>query len=225
MNIPDAIKISPLAMMGPGPSNVPESVLAALAQPTLGHLDPHFLHLMDEVRSMLRQLFVTENKVTLPVSATGSAAMETALFNAIEKDDRVIIGVNGVFSDRMAQIAERTGAEVVRVNGEWGRSLTVEDFRKAAAGRSFKAVGVVHAETSTGVLQRVEDFRAFADEVGGLLIVDAVASLAGMPFNTDELGVDIAFSASQKCLSCPPGLAPLTVSEHANKIIGARKTP
>ena len=210
-------------LMGPGPSDVAPSVLQAMAKPTLGHLDPRFLEIMDEVSGMLRQLFGTRNALTLPMSGTGSAGMETVMVNLLQPGDRALVGVNGVFGTRMAEVARRCGAEVVEVTGEWGRALAPEDFRAAAAGGRFQVMAVVHAETSTGVLQPMEGMRAAADETGALLLADCVTSLAGVPVELDAWGVDAAYSGTQKCLSCPPGLAPVSFSERAVGVLRGRR--
>jgi alanine-glyoxylate transaminase / serine-glyoxylate transaminase / serine-pyruvate transaminase len=212
-------------MLGPGPSTVSPSVLRALAAPTIGHLDPRFLQITDQVCELLRRVFETENKLTLPISGTGSAGMEAVLVNLIEPGDRALIGVAGVFGTRMAEVARRAGAEVVEVAGEWGRAIAPEAFRKTAQGKRFKLLCAVHAETSTGVLQPLEPLREIADELGALLVVDAVTSLGGLSVATDARRLDAVYSATQKCLSCPPGLSPLTFSPAAEAALMARKRP
>lgn len=209
-------------LMGPGPSDVSPAVLQAMARPTIGHLDPAFLRIMDEIRAMLRRLFGTDNELTVPMSGTGSAGMETCLVNLIEPGDRVVVGVHGVFGGRMAEVARRAGAEVVLVEAPWGRALDPEDFR---VGGSAKLVCVVHAETSTGVLQDLSPFRGIADELGALLLTDMVTSLGGLPVELDAYGVDAAYSGTQKCLSCPPGLAPISLSARAQEVLATRRTP
>ena len=159
-------------LLGPGPSAVPASVLRALAAPTIGHLDPRFLEITDQVCALLRQLFETKNQLTLPISGTGSAGMEATLVNLIEPGDRVLVGVAGVFGIRLVEVARRAGAEVVEVSGEWGRAIPPEAFRSAAQAKRCKLVCTVHAETSTGVLQPLEPLREIADELGALLVVD-----------------------------------------------------
>ena len=212
-------------LLGPGPSDVPPSVLAAMASPTIGHLDPRFLEILDEIRGMLRRVFGTENELTLPVSGTGSAGMETLLVNLIEPGDEVLVGVCGVFGTRLAEVARRAGAKVTAVEGEWGRALDPQAFRDAARGRSFRLLAVVHGETSTGVRQEIGPLREVADEAGALLVVDCVTTLAGIPVGIDDRGIDAAYSGTQKCLSCPPGLAPVTLSARARERIGAREQP
>ena len=212
-------------LLGPGPSDVPPAVLRALAKPTVGHLDPAFLGVMDEARDMLRRLFGTENGLTFPMSGTGSAGMETLFVNLVEPGDRVLAGVHGVFGTRMVDVARRCGAEVVAVEGEWGRALDPDAFRRAAGGGRFDVLAVVHAETSTGVAQELGPLREVADELGALLLVDAVTSLGGAPVELDANRVDAAYSGTQKCLSCPPGLAPVSLSEAAEAKLAGRSTP
>jgi alanine-glyoxylate transaminase/serine-glyoxylate transaminase/serine-pyruvate transaminase len=198
-------------------------VLRALAKPTLGHLDPSFLAAMDEIRDMLRRAFGTRNELTFPMSGTGSAGMETCFVNLIEPGDVVLVGVNGVFGTRMVDVAERCGAKVIAVDGEWGRALTADAFRAAASGRKAKLLCGVHAETSTGVAQDVAPLREVADEVGALLLLDCVTSLGGTPVELDEWRVDAAYSGTQKCLSCPPGLSPISFSKRASEVLAARR--
>ncbi|MEM7309409.1 MAG: alanine--glyoxylate aminotransferase family protein [Planctomycetota bacterium] len=215
-------------LLGPGPSMTAPSVYDALARPTVGHLDPYFLQVMDEVRAMLRAVFRTENALTVPMSGTGSAGMETCLVNLIEPGARVLVGVNGVFGTRMCEVARRAGAEVVAVEGEWGRALTPEAFRAAAGAtenRRFDLLCVVHAETSTGARTDVAPLREVADELGALLVVDCVTSLGGIPVELDAWGVDAAYSGTQKCLSCPPALSPVSFSPRAEARLQARKQP
>ena len=211
-------------LMGPGPSDVPPEVLQALARPCIGHLDPVFVDIMDQNKGMLRQVFGTDNAMTLPMSGTGSAGMETLLVNLIEPGDRVLIGVNGVFGGRMCEVARRCGAEVVRVEAPWGRALSPDAFRARAEGRRFKLLAVVHAETSTGARTDLDGFREVADDLGALLAVDCVTSLGGIPVELDAHGVDAAYSGTQKCLSVPPGLAPVSLSERAMAAVAARKS-
>ena len=211
--------------MGPGPSNVPQSVLNAMSSQTIGHLDPEFLILMDQIRSKLRQVFGTDNEVTIPISGTGSAGMETCLVNLLEPGDCVLVGINGVFGNRLRDVAERACATVTEVEQVWGRTFDVDQFREAANGKKFKLVCVVHAETSTGALQELQGFDDFADEVGALLLVDTVTSLGGVELNIDESGIDATYSGTQKCLSCPPGLSPVSFSDKALEVLSGRKTP
>jgi alanine-glyoxylate transaminase/serine-glyoxylate transaminase/serine-pyruvate transaminase len=212
-------------LMGPGPSDVPTRVLEALSRPTIGHLDPVFLEVLDETQAMLRQVFGTENALTLPMSASGSAGMETCFVNLIEPGDHALICRNGVFGGRMAEVARRCGAEVTMVDAPWGKAIDPDDVAKAAKQRGFKVLAVVHAETSTGVLQDLTPFRAIADSCGALLLVDAVTSLAGVPVDLDHMGIDAVYSGTQKCLSCPPGLSPVSFSERARQLLSTRATP
>jgi len=212
-------------LMGPGPSDVPARVLEALSRPTIGHLDPVFLQVLDETQAMLRQVFGTENALTLPMSATGSAGMETCFVNLLEPGDHALICRNGVFGGRMAEVARRCGAEVTLVDAPWGKAIDPEDVANAAKARPFKVLAIVHAETSTGVLQDLTPFRAIADSCGALLLVDAVTSLGGVPVDVDRMGIDAAYSGTQKCLSCPPGLSPVSFSDRARQVLSARKTP
>jgi len=211
--------------MGPGPSEVPTRVLEALAQPTIGHLDPVFLQVLDESQAMLRQVFGTDNALTLPMSATGSAGMETCFVNLLEPGDHALICRHGVFGGRMAEVARRCGAEVTLIDAPWGRAIDPDEVTKAAKKRAFKVLAIVHAETSTGVLQDLSPFRGIADSCGALLLVDAVTSLAGVPVDVDRMGIDAVYSGTQKCLSCPPGLSPVSFSERALRVLSTRKTP
>ncbi len=213
-------------LLGPGPSNVHPRVYRALATPIVGHLDPAFLAIMDEVQALLRFVFQTQNAFTVAVSGTGSAGMEAALVNMVEPGDTVLVGVNGVFGGRMAEIVRRCGGKVVALTAAWGQIIDVE--RVAAALKAtpkVKAVALVHAETSTGVLQPLEEVGNLCKEHGALFIVDAVTSLGGLPVKVDEWHIDVCYSGTQKCLSCPPGLAPLTLSESAVRVLHTRRTP
>ncbi|MFT5732367.1 MAG: alanine-glyoxylate transaminase/serine-glyoxylate transaminase/serine-pyruvate transaminase [Planctomycetota bacterium] len=220
--IPRSLTPSRRILMGPGPSDVDDAVLAAMARPTLGHLDPEFLVVMDELREMMRAVFQTQNELTMPMSGTGSAGMETCMVNLLEPGDKALIGVNGVFGTRMAEVARRCGAEVTEVKGEWGRAFTADQMRAAAEHDHYDLVAVVHAETSTGVLQPIPEIRGLSDELGALLLIDCVTSLAGHAVKIDEWGVDAAYSGTQKCLSCPPGLSPVTFSARAVEKMTAR---
>ena len=212
-------------LLGPGPSEVAPAVLAALGRPTIGHLDPAFLGLMDELRAMLRDAFETTNALTLPMSGTGSAGMETVFVNLIEAGERVVVGVHGVFGRRMAEVARRAGADVVTVEAAWGTPLDPDAVRDAARAHGAKLIAVVHAETSTGVVIDLAPYRAICDELGALLVVDAVTSLGGVPVGVDRVGIDAVYSGTQKCLSCPPGLAPVSLSAAAEARLTARKSP
>jgi alanine-glyoxylate transaminase / serine-glyoxylate transaminase / serine-pyruvate transaminase len=213
-------------LMGPGPSNVGQAVLNAQARSTIGHLDPEFSKLMDDVKGQLRLAFRTGNRVTFPLSAPASLAMEMALVNLLEPGDTVIIAQNGVFGGRMADIARRAGATVELVAGEWGKPVDPEAVRSAIrqAPRA-KLLAFVHAETSTGVRSDAAALCALARAAGMLTVVDAVTSLGGIPVLADEWQADIIYSGTQKCLSAPPGLAPITFSDRAVACVTARKIP
>ena len=211
-------------LLGPGPSPVSPRVLAALALPVVGHLDPKFLEIMDQSMAMLREVFQTKNRLALPMSGTGSAGMETCFVNLVEPGDAVLVGVNGVFGTRMVDVAQRCGAQVDTVEAEWGTALDAQKFKDALGKKQYKVAAVVHAETSTGVLQPLDDIAEMVRESGALLMVDTVTSLGGAPVRVDELGIDACYSGTQKCLGCPPGLSPVTFSERAVEVIRKRKT-
>ncbi|KAA0240106.1 alanine--glyoxylate aminotransferase family protein [bacterium] len=213
-------------LMGPGPSGANPRVVRAMGAPLLGHLDPEFLRIMDECRAMLREVMRTGNQVTLATPGTGTSGMEAAVMNLVEPGDRVVVGVCGYFGERVAQMAERAGGTVVRVNASWGSPVSPEAVAAAVrpAGK-VKLIGVVHAETSTGVQTPVEPFAAIAREAGALLLVDCVTSLGGVPVEADLWGADAVYSGTQKCLSAPPGVAPITFSERAWTAVKARETP
>jgi alanine-glyoxylate transaminase/serine-glyoxylate transaminase/serine-pyruvate transaminase len=224
--MPAAPKANPpvRTLLGPGPSPVNPRVLQALSLPVVGHLDPKFLAIMDQSMAMLREVFQTKNRLAIPMSGTGSAGMETCFVNLVEPGDLVLIGVNGVFGARMVDVARRCGAEVDTVEAEWGTALDAQDFKAALAKKKYKVVAVVHAETSTGVLQPLDDIARVVREGGALFLVDAVTSLGGAPVRVDELGIDACYSGTQKCLSCPPGLSPVTFSERAVEAVRRRTT-
>ena len=212
-------------LMGPGPSDVSPRVLQAMSAPCIGHLDPYFLSAMDETQQLLRFLFQTDNGLTIPVSGTGSAGMETCFVNLIEPGDEVVVCVNGVFGTRMSDIVGRIGGKLIRVDAPWGRAIDPEAVRQAVRGKNPKVLAVVHAETSTGVCQPLEDLAAIAHQSGALYLVDTVTSLGGMEVAVDRTGIDAVYSGTQKCLSCPPGLAPISFSPAAVKRLQGRKTP
>jgi alanine-glyoxylate transaminase/serine-glyoxylate transaminase/serine-pyruvate transaminase len=212
-------------LLGPGPSNVHASVLEAMSRPLVGHLDPEFIALLDRLKDGLRGLYGTENPMTLPISATGSAGMEAALVNLLEPGDPAVIGVNGVFGSRMAEVARRAGAKVTTVEASWGTRLEPSQMADAIARVAPRVVAFVHAETSTGVCQPVEEIAAAGRNAGAMVVLDCVTSLAGRPVELDHWGIDAAYSGSQKCLSCPPGLSPVSFSERAIESIKARRTP
>jgi alanine-glyoxylate transaminase / serine-glyoxylate transaminase / serine-pyruvate transaminase len=211
-------------MLTPGPSCVDPRVYRAMAAPLVGHVDPWFAEFMGGVQDMLRQVFQTGNHMTFPISASGSGGIESAVVNPLEPGDEAIVCVNGAFSERMAEIAERTGAKIHRVPAPLGRYVDPDDVRRAGQGRKIKFVGLTHGETSTGVLTPIEPFRKVADELGALLIVDTVASLAGVPLNVDRQRIDICFSGTQKALSAPPGMSPITVNARVEELLRNRRT-
>lgn len=210
-------------LLGPGPSPVSERILDAMARPTVGHLDPQFLALMDDVSERLRRVFGTDNEMTFPVSGTGSAGMEAALANVVEPGDTVIVGVNGVFGTRLAEMGRRMGAEVVTVEADWGRILPPGRLLEAVDEHpDARVLAVVHAETSTGVRQPLEEVGDALRGRSTLFLVDAVTSLGGIPVEVDRNGIDVCYSGTQKCLGVPPGLAPVTFSDEAMERIRQR---
>lgn len=212
-------------LMGPGPSDVYPRVSLALARPTIGHLDPQFVRMMDEVKQLLQYAFRTQNELTFPVSAPGSAGMETCFVNLVEPDDKVIVCINGVFGLRMKENVERIGGEVVIVEGEWGRAVDPVAVEEALRANSdAKIVAFVHAETSTGVCSDAKTLCQLAHKHGCLVIVDAVTSLGGSELEVDAWGIDAIYSGSQKCLSCVPGLSPVSFSDRAVAKIRQRKS-
>jgi len=221
MNTPDTFK---RVLMGPGPSDVDSRVLQALSRPTIGHLDPAFLHILNEIRELLQYTFLTQNEMTLAISGTGSAGMEACVVNLIEPGDPILVCINGVFGKRMADVAGRCGAEVTTVEIDWGKAFAPRQIYDALQKKPAKVVGIVHAETSTGVCQPLEEISKIVHDHGALLLVDAVTSLGGMKVDVDGWKIDACYSGTQKCLSCPPGLAPVTFSDTAIKVIENRKT-
>ena len=204
---------SPRVLLGPGPSEVPPRVLAAMGYPLLGHLDPEFVALMDETQGLLRQVFRTENRLTMAVSGTGSAGMEAVVVNLIEPGDTMLVCVNGVFGGRMADVAERAGAKVTTIERPYGEVFDPEEVRAAVRKAGPKVVGIVQAETSTGAWQPIEEIARIAHDAGAMIAVEI-----------DAWGIDAAYSGTQKCLSCPPGLAPVTFGARASEVIADRKT-
>ena len=213
-------------LLGPGPSMVHQRVLRALSTSLLGHLDPAFLALMDDIQALLRIVFQTKNRFTIAVSGTGSAGMEASIVNIVEPGDTVIVGVNGLFGTRLGSMVERCGGKAIHVEAPWGQIIEAEAI-EAALRRSgpVKAVAIVHGETSTGVWQPLEPIAKLCREHDTLFVVDAVTSLGGVPVEVDRLGIDVCYSATQKCLSCPPGLSPFTLSDRAMATIRARRLP
>lgn len=213
-------------LLGPGPSMTPPRVMRALTAPVIGHLDPEFLKVMAEEQQLLRQVFQTQNEITLAIPGTGSAGMEAALCNFIEAGDAVLVGVIGFFGERLCEMAQRYGAEVDRIERPWGEVIDPSEVEAQLRKKKYKLVALVHAETSTGALQpHIAEIAAAAHRYGALLVLDTVTSLGGIPVEIDRWEVDVAYSGSQKSLSCPPGLAPLTVSERARQVLLNRKTP
>ena len=213
-------------LMGPGPSDVNPRILGALAQPTVGHLDPSFIQLMDEIKVLLQYVFQTKNELTLPVSAPGSAGMETCFVNLIEPKETVIVCQNGVFGGRMKENVTRCGAHAIMVEDEWGKAVDLEKVKAAIkANPNAKALAFVHAETSTGVQSNAAALCELARNANMLSIVDTVTGLAGINVDVDGWGADAVYSGTQKCLSCIPGISPVTFSQRAIDVITDRKTP
>lgn len=213
-------------LLGPGPSPVPRRVLEAMAGPVVGHLDPWFGELLDEIASALRGVFRTANDLTFAVSGTGSAGMEAAIVNVIEPGDEIVVAICGAFGERMADVASRCGATVIRVEAPWGEPVDPSLVEEALlAHPSAKAVAIVHAETSTGVRQPIREIGDLVRSTDALLVVDAVTSLAGIELTVDEWGIDVCYSGTQKCLSVPPGLAPITFSPRALEVLDGRSSP
>ncbi|MCH5377046.1 MAG: alanine--glyoxylate aminotransferase family protein [Planctomycetes bacterium] len=210
--------------MGPGPSDVHPRVLEALGKGTVGHLDPYYLQIMDRMQQMLRELFRTTNRMTLAISATGSAGMEATVVNLVEPGDSMLVCVNGVFGMRMADVAARAGARVTSIRRPWGEVFTVDDLKQGLAEAKPKLVGIVMAETSTGAWQPIDEISNVVHEAGAMLLVDTVTALGGIPVEVDAWNIDAIYSGSQKCLSCPPGLAPISFSPRALDVIRNRKS-
>ncbi|MFN2236369.1 MAG: pyridoxal-phosphate-dependent aminotransferase family protein, partial [Anaerolineales bacterium] len=212
-------------LLGPGPSMVPARVLRAMANPPVGYMDPTYLAVMQETKQLLRYVFQTENAFTVPISGTGSAGMETSLCNFIEPGDDVLIAIQGFFGERLADMASRYGAQVDRVEKPWGQIFTPQELEAALSRKKYKLLAIVHGETSTGAVQtRVDEIATAAHKHGALLVLDTVASLGGVPVDVDSWDVDICYSGSQKCLSAPPGLAPITISPRAWEVLEKRKS-
>ena len=217
---------TPRTLMGPGPSDVHPRVLAAMAQPTIGHLDPEFITLMDDIKSLMRYAFQTDNALTVPLSAPGSAGMEATFCNLIEPGDKVVVCINGVFGMRQAENVRRMQGELVTVEDEWGQQVDPEKLRAALRSHpDAKVVSFVHAETSTGVCSDVATLCGIAKDAGALSIVDSVTALGGIELKVDEWGADVVYSGTQKCLSCPPGISLITFSEAAAERVKSRNTP
>ena len=222
-DVPAALNPPVRTLMGPGPSDVHPSVLEALARPTVGHLDPFYLRVMDEMQQMLRDVFRTQNQMTLAISGTGSAGQDAAVLNLVEPGDSVLVCVNGVFGGRMADMARRAGGEAATIERPWGEVFSAEELKEALHRVKPRIVGIVMAETSTGAWQPIEEISRLVHEAGALLIVDTVTALAGIPVEVDQWQIDAVYSGTQKCLSCPPGLAPVSFNQAAMGKILSRK--
>ncbi|MEL6307842.1 MAG: alanine--glyoxylate aminotransferase family protein [Chloroflexota bacterium] len=218
------INVSSRILMGPGPSMCDPRVLKAMATPMIGHLDPEFLQLMDTTQQLLRYVFETENRLTIPVSGTGSAAMEAAVCNMVEPGDKMLVCCNGYFGHRLQDMAERYGAEVHMIHRPWGEVFDPQEVKDALAEFPADLVGIVHAETSTGARQPLEEIAKIVHEHGALLIADTVTSLGGLSVGVDKVGIDVCYSGGQKCLSVPPGASPLTLNDNAVERLKNRKT-
>jgi alanine-glyoxylate transaminase/serine-glyoxylate transaminase/serine-pyruvate transaminase len=218
LNPPDRI------LLGPGPSNVHPKVLAAMSTPLIGYMDQYQFQVMDEIVDLLRNVFKTRNAMTIPIAGTGMAGMEASICNIVERGDEVVVGVNGVFGQRISDVVQRCGGRSVEIKEKWGNAIKDEDVGKALSNSKAKAVAVVQAETSTGVLQPIRGISKIAHDHNALLIVDAVTSLGGCDLEIDDFGIDICYSGSQKCLNAPPGLAPVTFNEKAMEMVRNRKT-
>jgi alanine-glyoxylate transaminase/serine-glyoxylate transaminase/serine-pyruvate transaminase len=219
-------QIKHIRLHGPGPSDVPEAVLEALSAWTIGHLDPDFLRVMDQTQEMLREVFQTKNRMTIPISGTGSSGMETLVANLVEPGDRIAVVRNGVFGGRIADEISRFGGEVAEINVEWGKTVELEKVRQALSGNGCQALFLVHAETSTGALQpQMKEIGQIVHDHDALFLVDTVTSLGGSEVKVDEWGIDAAYSGTQKCLSVPPGLSPITLNERAMEKVRSRRTP
>jgi alanine-glyoxylate transaminase / serine-glyoxylate transaminase / serine-pyruvate transaminase len=210
-------------LLGPGPSDTHPRVLQALAKGTVGHLDPYYLETMNGLQEMLRGLFRTKNQMTMAISGTGSAGMETAVVNLIEPGDSMVVCINGVFGARMADVAQRAGAVVTKVERPWGEVFSKDDLKAAMASRP-KVVGIVMAETSTGAWQPIEEISKAVHDAGAMLLVDTVTALGGVPVEVDSWQIDAVYSGTQKCLSCPPGLSPVSFSPRAMEVVLSRKS-
>ena len=215
----------PRLLLGPGPSLVHPLVLRSMATPLVGHLDPYFLEIMGRTQELLRSIFETENRLTVPISGTGSAAMEAAIANMVEPGDTVLVCINGYFGLRLVDMAGRYGGEVSTIEKPWGEVFDVTEIEQALQAKPAKVVAIVQAETSTGARQPMEGIADVIHAQGGVLITDAVTSLGGISVKVDELGIDVCYSGSQKCLSCPPGVSPLTLSPRAEERLVARQSP
>ncbi len=218
------LSVSPRLLLGPGPSNAHPRVLQALSTHQIGHLDPEFIQLMNEIQELLRYAWQTDNPLTIPISGTGSAAMEATLANLVEPGDRVLVGCNGYFGERMVDMAGRYGAEVHRLEKAWGQAFDLNELRAGLEAHRPAILGLVHAETSTGARQPLEGVAELCRSHDCLLLIDTVTSLGGVPLMLDAWGVDAAYSGTQKCISCPPGLSPFTLGPRAVDKLNARSS-
>ena len=218
------LEVPPRLLLGPGPANVHPRVLRALATPQVGHLDPEFLRIMNEIQEMLRYAWQTDNRLTIPVSGTGSAAMEASIANTVEPGDVVVVGCNGYFGERMVDMAGRYGADVKRLEKPWGQAFSLDELREAVETHRPAVLGLVHAETSTGARQPLDGVGELCRAHDCLLLIDTVTSLGGVPLHLDAWQVDVAYSGTQKCLGCPPGLGPLTLGPRALDKLERRST-
>lgn len=223
MSFPE-LNMPPRLLLGPGPSTVDPRVLRAMSTPLVGHLDPAFLQLMNRIKQLLQYTFQTENSLTIPVSGTGSASMESAVANMVEPDDSVLVCSNGYFGGRLVDMAERYGGQVHCITRPWGEVFTPEEVKSAIEKHRPKVVAIVHAETSTGALQPLDEIAKIVHDHDAILIADAVTSLGGIPVRVDEVGIDVCYSGAQKCLSCPPGASPITFNNRAIERLQSRKT-
>lgn len=219
------LDLPPRLLLGPGPCNAHPRVLSAIGLRQVGHLDPSFLALMDELQTLLRYAWQTDNRMTIPVSGTGSAAMEATLANSVEPGDKILIGVNGYFGHRLVDMATRYGAEVEKLIKPWGQVFSLDELREGLETHRPAILALVHAETSTGARQPLEGVGELCRQYNCLLLVDTVTSLGGVPLYIDEWGIDLAYSCSQKGLGCPPGASPFTMSPRAEEKLHSRKTP
>lgn len=225
MSVDKELNPSERILLGPGPSNCHPRVAKAMSMPMIGHLDPEFIQIMNEIQDLLRTVFQTKNRMTIPMSGTGSSGMEACMVNLLEPGDTAVICRNGVFGNRMADVAGRCGAKVETVDAPWGRIVEPDDLKaKLDSLGGVKLVGIVHAETSTGAHQPLEEISKIVRERGALFVVDTVTSLGGVDVKVDEWGIDAVYSGTQKCLSCPPGLSPVSFSDRAVEVIHNRKS-
>lgn len=212
-------------LLGAGPSNIHQRVMKAMASSIVGHLDPYFVEVMDDTKQLISKAFKTKNKFSLPISGTGTAAMEASILNIVEEGDEVIVGVNGFFADRMAEMVQRWGGKPILIKKRWGDVITKDEVEDALKNSNAKIVALIHAETSTGALQPLQDIAKLTKANDALLLIDAVTSFTGVDIEIDKWGVDICFSSPQKCLNCPPGASPITINERAmNKIRNRKKS-